>query len=60
MNASLTDYKTHGMVCNVKVNKAYKYRIYPNRAQRVLLEKHFGCARFVYNHFLRQRIDWYA
>ncbi|WP_143513962.1 helix-turn-helix domain-containing protein, partial [Psychrobacter pasteurii] len=29
--------------------KAYKYRIYPNREQQVLIEKHFGCSRFVFN-----------
>lgn len=29
--------------------RAYKYRLYPNRTQQVLMEKHFGCARFVYN-----------
>ncbi|MPW51016.1 cytosine methyltransferase, partial [Moraxella catarrhalis] len=23
--------------------KAYKYRIYPNRGQALLIEKHFGC-----------------
>ncbi|NLY63842.1 MAG: helix-turn-helix domain-containing protein, partial [Alcaligenaceae bacterium] len=27
--------------------KAYKYRIYPNKEQQVLMEKHFGCVRFV-------------
>jgi putative transposase len=30
----------------------YKYRIYPNEAQKVLLEKHIGCCRFVYNKLL--------
>jgi putative transposase len=30
----------------------YKYRIYPNKAQTVLLEKHIGCCRFVYNKLL--------
>lgn len=30
----------------------YKYRIYPNKAQKVLLEKHIGCCRFVYNKLL--------
>jgi putative transposase len=30
----------------------YKYRIYPNRDQKVLLEKHIGCCRFVYNKLL--------
>ena len=29
--------------------KAYKYRIYPNCEQKVLIAKHFGCARFTYN-----------
>ena len=32
--------------------KAYKFRIYPNEQQKVLLNKSFGCARFVYNHYL--------
>lgn len=32
--------------------KAYKYRIYPNKAQEELLAKTFGCCRFVYiRHF---------
>jgi len=35
------------------VQKAVKLRIYPNNQQDVvLLEKHFGCRRWVYNHFL--------
>ena len=29
--------------------KSYKYRIYPNKAQKELIEKTFGCCRFVYN-----------
>jgi putative transposase len=29
--------------------KYYKYRLYPNKQQRSLIEKHFGCVRFVYN-----------
>ena len=40
-------------------NKAYKYRIYPNREQEVLIQKTFGCVRFVYNHFLEDRITVY-
>ncbi len=36
--------------------KSYKYRIYPNFNQKILLEKHFGCVRFVYNQFLNERI----
>ena len=29
--------------------RATKYRIYPTEEQKVLLEKHFGCARLIYN-----------
>ena len=36
----------------VKVYKAYKFRIYPNDKQKVLINKNFGCARFVYNYYL--------
>ena len=32
--------------------KAYKFRLYPNENQRILLNKTFGCQRFVYNHYL--------
>ncbi len=32
--------------------KAYKFRIYPDKVQLVLLNKIFGCSRFVYNHYL--------
>jgi putative transposase len=42
------------------INKAFKYRIYPNARQREFLANSFGCTRFVYNYFLRQHIDTYA
>ena len=32
--------------------KAYRFRLYPNDSQRVLIHKTFGCVRFVYNYFL--------
>ena len=38
---------------------SYKFRIYPNTEQQTLIRKTFGCARFVYNHFLAQRIAEY-
>lgn len=37
----------------------YEFRIYPNNKQKILLEKHFGCVRKVYNHFLNERNQWY-
>lgn len=42
------------------INKAYIFRLYPSNSQIELLAKHFGCCRFIYNHFLRQRIDYYT
>ncbi len=32
--------------------KAYKYRIYPNRTQQILLNKTFGSVRFYYNNLV--------
>lgn len=37
------------------MNKAYQYRIYPNTEQKVLIDKTFGCVRFVYNQMLANR-----
>ena len=34
------------------MEKAYKFRIYPNKEQKILLAKTFGCVRFVYNYYL--------
>jgi putative transposase len=41
------------------VEKAYKYRIYPNKKQKEMLAKTFGCCRFVYNKYLAKRIEMY-
>ena len=38
---------------------AYKYRIYPTKEDKILLAKHFGCCRFLYNHFLTYRKNEY-
>lgn len=39
--------------------KAYKYRIYPNKEQRIYFAKTFRCVRFVYNQMLADRIKSY-
>ena len=39
--------------------KSYKFRLYPNSEQKTLLEKTFGCCRFVYNHYLAKSIEDY-
>ncbi|MEY8350640.1 IS200/IS605 family element RNA-guided endonuclease TnpB [Bacillus cereus] len=41
------------------VNKAYKFRIYPNKEQEILIAKTIGCTRFVFNHFLALWNDTY-
>lgn len=40
-------------------NKAIKYRVYPNKAQRILMAKTFGCTRKVYNLMLSDKIKGY-
>ena len=41
------------------MEKAYKYRIYPNKQQIEQIQKTFGCCRFVYNKYLAKRIELY-
>ena len=41
------------------VKKSYRYRLYPNKAQATLLDKHFGCTRFIYNWALGEKIRVY-
>ena len=40
-------------------NRAYKFRIYPNDAQKILFARTFGCVRMVYNHWLDRKIKQY-
>ena len=58
--------RTNVPTCGVKdmlVNKAYKFRIYPNKRQIELINKTIGCTRFVFNFFLGKQKDkdayWY-
>ena len=39
--------------------KAFKFRIYPNKEQKVQIAKTFGCCRFVYNKTLAYRKEMY-
>lgn len=41
------------------MERAYKFRMYPNKTQRELIAKSFGCSRFVYNYFLAKKIELY-
>ena len=40
-------------------NKAFEFRIYPNKEQKILLARTFGCTRLVFNHFLALRKERY-
>ena len=42
-----------------KIYKAFKFRLLPTDDQKVLLSKHFGCSRFVYNYFLKEKQKHY-
>ena len=43
----------------MRVKYTYRFRLYPNKEQRILIAKHFGCSRFLYNHFLARRTKEY-
>lgn len=40
--------------------KAFKYRIYPTKEQEILLSKHFGACRFIYNLALETKMAAYS
>lgn len=39
--------------------KSYKFRLYPNKEQEVLIQKTFGCTRFIYNYYLARHDESY-
>ena len=41
------------------MNKSFKIRIYPNKEQQILIDKTFGCTRFVYNFILNLKQKLY-
>lgn len=41
------------------MEKSYKFRIYPTKEQAILIQKTFGCTRFVFNKYLSKRIEAY-
>lgn len=42
-----------------KQNRAYKFRLYPNKEQEELINKTIGCTRFIYNQMLADKINHY-
>lgn len=41
------------------MNRAYQFRMYPNKEQEKLFAKTFGCVRFIYNQMLSDKIKHY-
>ena len=41
------------------INKAYKFRIYPSVEQKEIINKTFGCTRFIYNYYLNKKQELY-
>lgn len=39
--------------------RAYRYRLYPNEEQKVLIAKHLGSCRFIYNYALAKKVKAY-
>jgi len=39
--------------------RTYRFELQPTQDQKELLDKHFGCIRFIYNHFLNERKEQY-
>lgn len=44
----------------MEIIKGYQFRLYPNKAQRILIAQTLGCSRFVYNRFLDMRSKAYT
>jgi putative transposase len=42
-----------------EIKYTYKFRLKPTKEQEIMLNKHFGSVRYVYNYFLNQRKEEY-
>ena len=43
----------------MKINKAYKFRIYPDKKQKEQINKTIGCTRLIYNYYLNKKEELY-
>ena len=42
------------------IHKAYKFRLYPNKNQKIIINKSVGSCRFIYNYFLDYKTKYYT
>ena len=40
-------------------NRAYRFRLYPNSEQTILINKTIGCSRLIYNSLLTDKKEYY-
>lgn len=43
----------------MKIYKAYKFRLYPDEEQKILINKSIGASRYIYNYFLNRKDVYY-
>ena len=43
----------------MRINRAYKFRLYPTDNQKTMINKTIGCARLVYNYYLNKKQELY-
>ena len=43
----------------MKIYKAYKFRMYPEKIQKAKINSFLGSSRFIYNYFLNKRDKMY-
>ena len=46
-------------VMNMKIYKAYKFRMYPDKEQKIKINQNLGSSRFVYNYYLNKKDETY-
>ena len=45
------------VLIDMQINRAYKFRMYPNEEQKEIINKTIGCSRFIYNMMLERKKD---
>lgn len=56
----LASYRNLSIIAGMEVLKTHEFRMCPNAEQREWFARQSGACRFVYNHFLGVRIDYYT
>lgn len=55
----LNQYEIKFLVSRMKINRRYKFRIYPNKDQEWFINQNIGSCRFIYNRMLADKKEYY-